>query len=67
VRRCIEQDDNMTQLWANALGNNSALGVGMMDTDWDKTGRGLSYTAYVSWNNANASLPVLWERWGERT
>jgi hypothetical protein len=57
----------MTQLWANALGNNSALGVGMMDTDWDKTGRGLSYTAYVSWNNANSSLPVLWERWGERT
>ena len=56
----------MTQAWANELGKNKKLGIGIMDTDWTKTGRGMPFTAFVSWNNANKTLPVMWEKWGER-
>lgn len=63
---CPFDDDNMTQYWANELAGNRQLGIGLMDTDWSKTGDGIDYTAYVGWNNANKSLPVLWEKWGKR-
>lgn len=62
---CPYDDDNMTQYWANELAGRQ-LGLGFMDTDWSKTGNGIDYTAYVGWNNANNSLPVLWEKWGKR-
>ena len=52
--------------WANELGKDRALGLGFMDTDWSKNGNGMGYTAYVGWNNANKTLPVLWEMHGQR-
>ena len=30
---CPFVDDNMTQFWANELGNNTQLGIGLMDTE----------------------------------
>ena len=30
---CPFVDDNMTQFWANELGNNTQLGIGFMDTE----------------------------------
>ena len=62
----VRPSDNMTQYWANELAGNRQLGLGFMDTDWSKTGNGIDYTAYVGWNNANKSLPVMWEKWGKR-
>ena len=57
----------MTQFWANELGKDYKLGLGLMDTDWTKTGQGLPYTGMVGWNNANHTLPVTWQKWGKRT
>jgi hypothetical protein len=64
---CPYDDDNMTQLWANQLGEDpGGLGWGLMDTDWSKTGNGMAFTAYTAWNNHNKTLPVTWEKWGVR-